>query len=169
MAFWIYENFSSKRARIHTGTCRYCNDGKGVGGDPTNDDDKWHGPFADFASADAAAAALNQKDTRPCGVCKPAEAKSAPAAAKPKAKPKPKPASQRPVKAAAESAQPAPVKKAAAPKSKTPPKEMKPMSTAANVKGTVAQVIGAVVDVQFDGHLPAILNALETDNNGNRL
>ena len=28
---------------------------------------------------------------------------------------------------------------------------------------------GAVVDVQFDGHLPAILNALETDNNGNRL
>jgi F-type H+-transporting ATPase subunit beta len=31
------------------------------------------------------------------------------------------------------------------------------------------QVIGAVVDVQFDGDLPAILNALETDNNGNRL
>ena len=31
------------------------------------------------------------------------------------------------------------------------------------------QVIGAVVDVKFDGDLPAILNALETDNNGNRL
>ena len=31
------------------------------------------------------------------------------------------------------------------------------------------QVIGAVVDVQFDGELPAILTALETDNNGNRL
>ena len=31
------------------------------------------------------------------------------------------------------------------------------------------QVIGAVVDVQFDGDLPAILNALETDNRGNRL
>jgi F-type H+-transporting ATPase subunit beta len=30
-------------------------------------------------------------------------------------------------------------------------------------------VIGAVVDVQFDGDLPAILNALETDNNGKRL
>jgi F-type H+-transporting ATPase subunit beta len=29
--------------------------------------------------------------------------------------------------------------------------------------------MGAVVDVQFDGHLPEILNALETDNNGNRL
>ena len=35
--------------------------------------------------------------------------------------------------------------------------------------GRISQVIGAVVDVQFDGELPAILNALETDNNGNRL
>ncbi|HKG75628.1 MAG TPA: F0F1 ATP synthase subunit beta [Aestuariivirgaceae bacterium] len=35
--------------------------------------------------------------------------------------------------------------------------------------GRVAQVLGAVVDVQFDGHLPEILNALETDNGGNRL
>jgi F-type H+/Na+-transporting ATPase subunit beta len=35
--------------------------------------------------------------------------------------------------------------------------------------GKVTQVIGAVVDVQFDGDLPAILNALETDNNGKRL
>jgi F-type H+/Na+-transporting ATPase subunit beta len=35
--------------------------------------------------------------------------------------------------------------------------------------GKVTQVIGAVVDVQFSGDLPAILNALETDNNGKRL
>ena len=35
--------------------------------------------------------------------------------------------------------------------------------------GRISQVIGAVVDVTFDGHLPAILNALETDNNGTRL
>jgi F-type H+-transporting ATPase subunit beta len=35
--------------------------------------------------------------------------------------------------------------------------------------GKITQVIGAVVDVQFDGHLPAILNALETENNGSRL
>ena len=35
--------------------------------------------------------------------------------------------------------------------------------------GSVAQVIGAVVDVSFDDDLPAILNALETDNGGNRL
>ena len=35
--------------------------------------------------------------------------------------------------------------------------------------GKVRQVTGAVVDVQFDGHLPEILNALETSNNGMRL
>ncbi|MDE0344866.1 MAG: F0F1 ATP synthase subunit beta, partial [Boseongicola sp.] len=39
----------------------------------------------------------------------------------------------------------------------------------ANARGKVTQVIGAVVDVQFDDHLPEILNALETDNHGNRL
>src|SRR5215218_2504779 len=35
--------------------------------------------------------------------------------------------------------------------------------------GRISQVIGAGVDVSFDGELPAILNALETTNNGNRL
>ncbi len=35
--------------------------------------------------------------------------------------------------------------------------------------GRVRQVTGAVVDVQFNGYLPRILNALETQNQGNRL
>src|SRR3974390_2716282 len=36
--------------------------------------------------------------------------------------------------------------------------------------GRITQVIGAVVDVKFDGgHLPEILNALETKNQGKRL
>src|SRR5690348_16745013 len=39
----------------------------------------------------------------------------------------------------------------------------------ANPVGHITQVIGAVVDVQFEGHLPPILNALETKNQGNRL
>jgi F-type H+-transporting ATPase subunit beta len=42
--------------------------------------------------------------------------------------------------------------------------------TSSNKIGQVTQVMGAVVDVQFDtGHLPEILNALETSNNGQRL
>ena len=41
--------------------------------------------------------------------------------------------------------------------------------TASNNIGSVSQVLGAVVDVQFEGELPYIMNALECDNNGNRL
>jgi F-type H+/Na+-transporting ATPase subunit beta len=36
-------------------------------------------------------------------------------------------------------------------------------------KGKITQIIGAVVDVKFEGELPEILTALECDNGGNRL
>src|SRR5438309_10536689 len=39
----------------------------------------------------------------------------------------------------------------------------------ANKTGRISQVIGAVVDVHFEGDLPPILNALETENQGKRL
>jgi F-type H+-transporting ATPase subunit beta len=40
---------------------------------------------------------------------------------------------------------------------------------AKNITGRITQVIGAVVDVQFDGDLPPILNAIECENQGKRL
>jgi F-type H+-transporting ATPase subunit beta len=40
---------------------------------------------------------------------------------------------------------------------------------ATNKVGKIRQVTGAVVDVQFEDHLPEILNALETNNQGSRL
>ncbi len=46
---------------------------------------------------------------------------------------------------------------------------MATVAAGSNKVGKIRQVMGAVVDVQFDGHLPAILNALETRNQGNRL
>lgn len=36
-------------------------------------------------------------------------------------------------------------------------------------KGKITQIIGAVVDVEFTGELPAILNGLETNNQGKKL
>jgi F-type H+/Na+-transporting ATPase subunit beta len=48
-------------------------------------------------------------------------------------------------------------------------KQEKRIAKGAGPRGHVRQVMGAVVDVQFDEHLPEILNALETDNHGNRL
>ncbi|HTS94759.1 MAG TPA: F0F1 ATP synthase subunit beta, partial [Stellaceae bacterium] len=40
---------------------------------------------------------------------------------------------------------------------------------AKNAIGTITQVIGAVVDVKFEGELPAILSALRVQNQGKTL
>jgi F-type H+/Na+-transporting ATPase subunit beta len=40
---------------------------------------------------------------------------------------------------------------------------------ASNKVGKISQVMGAVIDVKFDGHLPEILNALSTKNQGGTL
>src|SRR5258705_7341624 len=42
-------------------------------------------------------------------------------------------------------------------------------SMATNIVGKITQVIGAVVDVHFEGELPSILNALHVDNAGKTL
>jgi F-type H+/Na+-transporting ATPase subunit beta len=73
-------------------------------------------------------------------------------------------------KAAAPAAKAVPAK-AAAPK-KAPAPAAASGATKANMAGAtgrISQIIGAVVDVSFTGTLPAILSALETENNGNRL
>ena len=48
-------------------------------------------------------------------------------------------------------------------------KSKTPSQTSAIHNGKVSQVIGAVVDVQFEGNLPPILNALEVDGMNHRL
>jgi F-type H+/Na+-transporting ATPase subunit beta len=49
------------------------------------------------------------------------------------------------------------------------PRQQKTIAEGKGAKGQVRQVMGAVVDVQFTDHLPEILNAIETVNQGNRL
>jgi F-type H+/Na+-transporting ATPase subunit beta len=59
------------------------------------------------------------------------------------------------------------------PRKKATPKaaatETKAPAQTSSLRGRVSQVIGAVVDVAFEGDLPPILTALETDNQGHRL
>jgi F-type H+-transporting ATPase subunit beta len=64
-------------------------------------------------------------------------------------------------------AKPAAARKPAAKAASTKATATKKAAGAAT--GRIHQVIGAVVDVSFDGELPAILNALEAENQGNRL
>ena len=61
-------------------------------------------------------------------------------------------------------------KKAAAKATKPSPAATNsaPIQTSNNI-GAISQIIGAVVDVTFEDQLPAILSALETFNNGNRI
>jgi len=59
-------------------------------------------------------------------------------------------------------AQKAPSKKAAAGATQSP------VAVKGVATGKIVQVIGAVVDVEFEGHLPSILNALETSNTDQR-
>ena len=66
--------------------------------------------------------------------------------------------------AAAKPARKAPAKKPAAPKAAA----TKAVAAKGVATGKIVQVIGAVVDVQFEGHLPAIMNALETTNTDQR-
>src|SRR5215212_1241174 len=62
-------------------------------------------------------------------------------------------------------------RKKAAPRAATSATGSSPanVTSPSNLVGRVSQVIGAVVDVAFEGDLPPILSALETDNGGNRL
>ena len=72
----------------------------------------------------------------------------------------------------------APAKKTAAPKAAPKaapakaaaksPVATKPAAPAGIATGRISQIIGAVVDVEFTGHLPAIMNALETTNTDQR-
>ncbi|AZS19681.1 MULTISPECIES: F0F1 ATP synthase subunit beta [unclassified Caulobacter] len=87
---------------------------------------------------------------------KPATAAKKPAAAKAAAAPK-----------AAAAKAPAAAAKAPAAKKPAAPKAAAPKAPATNLDGAtgrLVQIIGAVVDIEFDGALPAILNAVETVN-----
>ena len=61
-----------------------------------------------------------------------------------------------------------PARKPRVAKIAAPESNVVPIQTSNNV-GAISQVIGAVVDVTFEDQLPAILSALETDNNGVRV
>src|SRR5882757_10950859 len=60
----------------------------------------------------------------------------------------------------------APAVKKPAAKKPAAPKKASPAAAAVKgvATGRLVQIIGAVVDVEFEGHLPAILSALETTN-----
>ena len=69
--YWVYEDRPTSRARVHEGTCRYCNHGEGMGKGRIEAENEWYGPFVSREDAFRRAGATGQRDVRGCGVCRP--------------------------------------------------------------------------------------------------
>ena len=69
--YWVYEDRPTSRARVHEGTCRYCNHGDGMGKGRIEAENEWYGPFVSREDAFRRAGATGQGDVRGCGVCRP--------------------------------------------------------------------------------------------------
>lgn len=71
MTYYVYENWTHKRARVHRGDCSYCNQGRGTQPADSGKNGQWHGAFATFDVAQAVAASLKRDDTASCQSCCP--------------------------------------------------------------------------------------------------
>lgn len=69
--YWVYENWTRKRARMHLAECRFCKDGHGVQRKISENNGRWLGPFSNRSAALKALAGTKQPDRRACEVCGP--------------------------------------------------------------------------------------------------
>lgn len=71
MSWWVYENWRAVKggkARVHKGSCGYCNEGHGFRQD-SGKNGKWHGPFEDKDTAFEYAKTLRRQITDICSRC----------------------------------------------------------------------------------------------------
>ncbi len=71
MDYWVYENWTHKKAIIHEETCSYCNAGQGIHGGAPGRNGQWHGPISTYADAKASAKRTGQAEIRRCKTCSP--------------------------------------------------------------------------------------------------
>lgn len=68
--FWVYRNWTRKRAALHVAECGHCNNGKGVHDEDSGQNGGWKG-FMSFSEALAFLNSFGYKDARLCKVCSP--------------------------------------------------------------------------------------------------
>lgn len=71
MSYYVYENWTRDRGRIHKAECGYCNYGQGIHARDSGKNGRWLPPFEQREEAIKAAAALGHSDMRPCSACNP--------------------------------------------------------------------------------------------------
>jgi F-type H+/Na+-transporting ATPase subunit beta len=67
--YWVYENWTHKRARMHKAACSFCNHGRGMQVDDSGRNGRWLGPFQDRELASKALQGTGQFDRASCAVC----------------------------------------------------------------------------------------------------
>jgi hypothetical protein len=69
--YYVYENWTHERVRVHRSSCVFCNDGHGCHAGTSTAHGQWHGSFASRDDAFAKATALARSNTRACAYCAP--------------------------------------------------------------------------------------------------
>ena len=59
--YWVYENWTHRRIRVHQAECSFCNDGHGLGVGTNGKNDQWYGGYV---SRDLAWAQVQQLPSR---------------------------------------------------------------------------------------------------------
>jgi F-type H+-transporting ATPase subunit beta len=72
MDYYVYENWQAEghKARVHSAACRWCNSGRGIHPDSSDENGRWHGPFPSVPRAVSAAAETGGRVSK-CKKCKP--------------------------------------------------------------------------------------------------
>ena len=65
MSYYVYVDDPTSRARVHLGSCRFCNEGRGMK-DTRLPDNRWSPAFPDREFANAWARATEKRDVGEC-------------------------------------------------------------------------------------------------------
>lgn len=69
MEYYVYENWTHKKAVIHLADCGFCNQGKGNHKNTTNKNGQWLGPFKNEKKAKLIAKKTKRKTISKCSIC----------------------------------------------------------------------------------------------------
>ena len=71
MQYWVYDNWTHKKAIVHRGSCSYCSDGRGMHAGSTKRNGEWRGPYREAVDASRKARSTGRDEVRGCKTCGP--------------------------------------------------------------------------------------------------
>ena len=67
--YWVYENFVHDKAVVHQATCSFCNGGRGIHGQTSEENSRWRGSFKSREAALSDARRTGRTNVHECAVC----------------------------------------------------------------------------------------------------